>query len=213
MNNKWLVIGLVVLAVLGLVGYQKFMANPATITVTGSGKAMVKPGYVTMIVSKVSVNNDVTAAIDDSEANMTKLMTLATRVGGEGVEIKKSFYQITPESGTNLVANAFSIKSKNVSGVTSMIKQFYQMGATSVSNVTFLPEDADKVESDARKSAVEDAKKQGQKIAASVGKRLGGVVTIADDQAGASSTVSDVGGADNSQITVSKTVTVAYELF
>ena len=211
---KWLTLPIIVIALfLSIVGYQQITTKPSTITVTGNGKVSVKPGKVSLIVSKVSVNADVSAAIDDNEANMAQLITLAKRVGGNQAEINKSIYQITPQSNQFIVANALSLKTTNVANLNLIIKQFYQANATSVSNVSYLPEDETITEQAARKDAVANAATNAADIAKSVGKRLGKVVSIADDQAGTASTISNASVNDNSTITVTKSVQVAYEIW
>ena len=211
---KWLVVLVLVLVVgLGVVGYRQFFGGTSTITVSGNGKTIVKQAKVSLIVSRVSVATDVTAAIDDNEASMARLLTLARQLGGANAEISKSVYQITPQSGQFLVANALSMKTTNVSNVDDIVKQFYKGGATSVTNISFLPADETAAEQAARKDAVSNAYTAAVDIAKSVGKHVGKVVSISDDQAGAASTISNATVGDNSQITVSKTVSVAYEIW
>lgn len=211
---KWLMfLVIAVLLILGIAGYQKFTSKTSTITVSGSGKVSVKPGKVSLIVSKVSVNADVSLAIDDNENSMARLVVLAKKLGGADVEINKSIYQITPQGGQFIVANALSMKTTNVASLNSIVKQFYQSGATSVSNISYLPEDETFTETNARKDAVANAGKNAADIAKSVGKHLGRVVSIADDQAGTASTISNASVDDNSTITVTKSVQVAYEIW
>ena len=202
----------VVLLGLGYFGYQKIFGSTSTITVNGNGKVMVKAARASFIVSRVSVSADISAAIDDNETSVNRLITVAKRLGGSSAEISKSVYQVTAQGGQYLVANAISVKTPNFSSVNDMVKQFYKEGATSVTNISYLPEDEAATEQEARKDAVAKAHSNAVAIAKSVGKSVGRVVSIADDQAGASSTVSNALVDAQSQIVVNKTVTVAYEI-
>lgn len=201
------------LVLFSLFAYSRLIPQSSTITVVGVGKTVVKSAKISLIVSRVSSGSDVAAVIDDNEGAITRLVMVARRLGGAGVEIKKSFYQITPQNNQYLVANAISIKSDNVAGINDLIKEMYRGGATSVSTVAFLPTDEEATEQEARILAVKDALDQAKKIAKSIGKNLGKVVSIADNQEGATSTVSNALAENGSQLTISKSVSVVYEIW
>ena len=202
----------IVFLLFGVWGITKLTSHTVSISSTGNGKVSVKAAWVSLVISQVSANTNVATAINDNETSMTQLIALAKRYGGDGVEIKKSFYQITPQNDQFLVANALSLKTNRVADINSIIKDFYAAGATSVSNVTFLPSDEVDAEQTARLDAIKKARANGEKMAAAAGKHLGQVLSVTDDQTGASSTVSDALGND-SQLTVTKSVTVAYEIW
>jgi len=95
-----------------------------------------------------------------------------------------------------------------------LIKNLYANGATSITSIAFSPENKAEVEQQARDLAFQDAKEQATKMAKSVGKRLGRIISIADDQAEVEGTVSSAQGADGtSNIEISKQVSVVYEIW
>jgi len=65
-----------------------------------------------------------------------------------------------------------------------------------------------------RKLAIKNAREEGRKIASSMGRILGRIITLADDQAEASSTISSgEGSVGSGEMDISKSVSVVYELW
>lgn len=114
-----------------------------------------------------------------------------------------------------------------MSSLTDLIKMFYAEGATTVSNVNFIPEKQDEVTQEAREAAIKKAKEEAKNIAKASGKRLGRIVSIGDDLIDASSTVStdtptSEGGETAqvnyingvpSELDIAKSMTVTYEIW
>jgi len=206
----------------------------SAISVIGEGKISVEPEKVSLIVTRVNNSTDVIRAINEGDAGLNMLMESAKSIGGEGTEIQKSFYTVTPVQGQQMidsrlaavksfqVVHAFRITIKDASKTGELIKTLYQEGATTVSNVMFTGKDEDKTAQDARKLAVKDAREQAKQIARAAGKRVGKIVTIADDNASAESTISSEKQIDGqigtsatapATIDITKRVTITYEIW
>ena len=195
---------------------------PLPISVIGSGQATAKPLDVSFIVTKISRSTDPVAAINEGDIGMKILTDTATSVVGTDAEIKRSFYQVVPvaagASSAYQVANAFSVKTTQVDKTSELVRSLYRDGATSISNLSFSPENRESVEAKARTEAVKNAYKQAQAIAKSVGKRVGKVISITDDNTPAGSTVGKNQQDSSSQspfgeIEINKNVSVMYQLW
>lgn len=216
----------------GLLLIKTLFFKPAVISVVGTGTLTAKPAKVEMLVTKVDSNPDPVLAILAGEESINTITAKAKEVAGDSVEIQKSFYQVTPSvvAGDVLyqVVNVFKITAQDPAVATDMVKGFYSSGVTTVSGVNFVPADQEKVIQNARKEAIKDAKNQARNIARSAGKRVGRIISISDDQSKGNSTVStnapaaadgaadkqtNYTGGSPSEIDVSKSMTVTYEIW
>jgi len=211
--------------VLGAITLFK-MAFPSTqISVTGVGELKLTPSKVSMIVTRTNSSPLPSVAIQNGEEGLNTLIKEAKAVVGEA-EIQKSFYTISQNSGQQVVgtqlvtvsnyqvSNGFKITFNQVSKVTDLVKALYATGATSISNITFLPENEDQIEKEARKLALKNAREEGRKIASSMGRILGRIKTVADDQSEVSSTISSgEGSVGTGEMDITKSVSVVYELW
>ncbi|MDD3998971.1 MAG: SIMPL domain-containing protein [Candidatus Shapirobacteria bacterium] len=212
--------------VLGAITLFK-MAFPSTqISVTGLGELSTKVNKVSMIVTKTNTSPLAANAIQTGEEGLNALIKEAKTIVGEEAEIQKSFYTISQNSGQQVVgtqlvtvsnfqvSNGFKITFNQIDKVNDLVKTLYTSGATSISNITFLPENEDEIEKEVRKLALKNARQEGRKIAASMGRILGRIKTVADDQAEISSTISSSQDSVGSgEMDISKSVSVVYELW
>lgn len=210
MNKKILLplsfIGFLVLA------YFYKNQQTATISVTGSAKQEYPIGEVSLIVSKGNASSDITQAINQNESDIKQLIDVVKQAAGTDVEIKKNLFQVTPSGNQYVVANAFGATIKKQLRLSNLIRQLYLTGATSVSNIALVPQDKLTAEKELRQQAVSNAETNAKAIASSVGKSIKRVISLVDDQQSPNSTVSP-DGSDQSLISVSKNVTVVYEIW
>jgi len=207
---------------LGLLFLFSQIIKPATLTVSGIGKVSTVPQSVSLIVTRTNVAFDSALAIDAGESGLVALINEAKNIVGADAKIEKSFYTTSVTSAQQSsgvvkvfqIANGFKITFNDVSKTNELIKTLYSKGATSISSVSFIPADKDQTERDARKLAIANAKEEAVKIAKSMGKRVGRVVSFADDQVDASSTISSSEGSFGTEsIDITKAVSVIYEIW
>lgn len=225
-KNKKMVISLISLALVLFLAKQLFF-QPAAITVIGNGKLQVAPAKVEMTITRVDSSVDPVVAVNQGENNVKVLIDESKRVLGSP-DIQRAFYQITPTvvGGDKLyqVVNVFKLSSSESSRTSELIKTLYTKGATTISNVSFLPDQQADVTQEARRLALKDAHEQAKKIAQAAGKRVGRIVTITDDLNEVSGTVSSKEQGDNTVMTdflaaapekieVAKVVSVTYEIW
>ncbi len=207
---------------IGLLFFLSQIFKPATLTVSGIGKVSTVPQSVSLIVTRTNVALDPALAIDAGESGLVALINEAKNIVGADAKVEKSFYTTSVTSAQQAsgvvkvfqIANGFKITFNDVSKTNELIKTLYSKGATSISSVSFIPADKDQTERDARKLAIANAKEEAVKIAKSMGKRVGRVVSFADDQVDASSTISSSEGSFGTEsIDITKAVSVIYEIW
>ena len=229
-NSKpWLITIVLLLALVWLV--KNLFFSSTAISVVGVGEMSVEPAAVEMLITRVDSNPDPVVAVSQSEDQLAAILSEAKRIAGNNLEIQKSFYQVTPTvvGGDVIyqVANVIKITAADPALASDLIKSLYGVGATTISNVNFIPADQDQVTQEVRKAAMQDARQQAKSMARASGKRVGRMVSISDDLAEAGGTVSsddqtttdlaaELGSsitATPSKIDVSKSVTVTYYLW
>jgi len=226
-NIKPLIIVLITaLVIFGVVFLPRQIIKTTSITVSGTGKVSTVPQSVSLIVTRTNAATDPSMAIDAGESGLIALINEAKSIVGTDAEVQKSFYTtslISAQQSVNgqatvvkglQVANGFKISFKDVSKTNELIKTLYAKGASAISNVSFVPVEKDQIENDARKLAMANAKINAEKIANTMGKRVGRIVSFADDQADAASTISSSQGSFGTEsIDITKTVSVIYEIW
>jgi uncharacterized protein len=217
----WMGLASIIMLVLALTYFPRLMLRPAQITAIGVGEVDFQPDEVTMVVTNVTTGVSSTETITTGDADLQALIFTAKNIAPD-IEISKSFYQTAPASLATgqryyQTANAFSIKSSDVSKASTIVQALYADGATSVSNVTFSSTNKEAIEQEAREKAVADAKSKAKEIAKAAGKRLGRMIAISDDYSGASSTISSSdatgGNSDFSNVSINKAVSIVYEIW
>lgn len=204
----------------------RLIIQPARISVTGIGKVSVVPKKVSLIVTRINTSPISSVAIEAGEEGLNVLIDQAKTIIGGDAEIQKSFYNISQTKGQQIVGgqlvtvnnyqvtNGFKVTFNQVDKVNELIKRLYTNGATSVSDIYFIPENEDEVEQEARRLAIKNAREEGKKIAKSMGKILGKITTLADDQVEASSAISSSEGRVGSdQVDITKSVSIVYEVW
>lgn len=187
--NKAIIYGLVVLGLFGGVWWLGQERKRGTVAVTGQAEGMAKPESVSMVVTKVNIGSEASKAVAEGELGINQLIEETKRVTENRAEIKKGFYQLSAQSsGDWLVANAISVKLTDLTKMEETMKMFYDRGAISVNNVSFVPQGGQKLEDDLRKTAVKNAKEEALKIVTAGGVKLGKMVSMSDEPMSVSGT-------------------------
>ncbi|HOZ80718.1 MAG TPA: SIMPL domain-containing protein [Candidatus Woesebacteria bacterium] len=196
-----------------IVYFQAINNSTSSISVVGDAVVTTKPETVSIIVSRANIADSADVAITEGDEGVSRLIEAAKKIVGNEVEVKRSFYQITPQdNGKFVVANAFSLKTKKVGSINNLIKYLYSNGATTVSGASFEAGENNKIEDEARKKAVEDAKVKADSLAKSAGKKVKKIVSVVDDNSTMSSSVSNDNLGENALINIEKKVSVVFEV-
>lgn len=225
--QAWLIFAGIVLVFFWLLKTVVF--PPTAISVLGVGELSAAPASVEMLVTRVDSNPDTVVAVSQSEDSMAAILAKAKELAGDSIKVQKSFYQVTPTAVAGdviyQVVSVIKLTVDDPAKASDLVKGLYSAGATTISNVNFIPQDQDKTTFEAQKAAIKDARAQARDLARASGKRVGRMVSIADDQTEAGGTLStDAASTDlgnqltsltttPSQIDVTKTVNVTFYLW
>lgn len=178
-----------------LAGPVPFSVNSVTTTksdtfnVTGEGTSTVKPDVAVVSAGIQARGNTVKEAQDQINNVINKVSEAIKKVGVDPKDIKTTNYNINPEydfrSGTQRItgysANTnLEIKIRDISKVNQVIDEATVNGANQVGGVTFDVDDKSKAEGEARKEAVDEAKKKAQQAAQIAGFSLGRLVNYTE---------------------------------
>lgn len=195
------ILGLFIIKTLNI-GYPLHVSVSNTSTelaVVGEGRVDVIPDVAYVDVG-VTVNN--AATVEEARKKIDKinsdLVTAVKKLGISSKEIKTTNYSVYPsytyEGGTSRIigyeGNAtVTIKTKKIAEISLVIEAATKAGANQINNTRFVVDNPAKYREEARGSAIKNAKEQAEKLAASLGIKLGRVINIVESLNGESSPV------------------------
>lgn len=206
---KVLVFIVLILASIGIAAYTylaytqaKYMGmGMSTISVQGMSERSMKPDIATFTYSVVADGATAVEAQEKSAASTKAIVDYLKAQGVEEKDIKTAYYNLYPKyeySNTNcnewgycpqgeqkLVGytadESVSIKVRNVDNAGNLISGVGSNGATNVSGLTFTIDDTDTAREEIRAEAIADAKEKADRLADSLGVRLGKLVNYYED--------------------------------
>lgn len=230
-NKRWIYPAFVAVLVIfgGMWAADRYFAPQSLITVTGIGEQTVKPAKAIVSFSVVYESTDRALAITQGEERFNNIISQIQQYSVENVD--KNAYQIIDNSQSVIgdsglqrtnrfqYANAARITISDLNAVPDLIKSLYDSGATTVTQVRYLPEDEERVDNQIRELAVKDAKDKARRMARASGASLGPVVTIQEAAStGETGTPVNTFGSNNSslneigEIELQSVVVVSYRL-
>lgn len=198
MNNKWLLILFIIVSMLGLSACSALSgAQPAanekptsehTLSVAGNGKVYLTPDlayvYVGVQSNAESVGDALTANNEKAQAISKTLQEL----GVQAKDIQTSSFNVYPIQQTDPegkllpvtynVDNTVYVTVRDLTVLGKLLDAVVRSGANSINSINFDVTDREKALSEARRLAVEDARKQADEVAAAAGVKVTGVVNL-----------------------------------
>ncbi len=163
------------------------------ITVSGEGKAYVKPD-IALVNLGVTTQGNTTA--DVIKRNTEKMNVVIKAVKDQGVEekdIQTTNYSLSPlYNWTEAAGRVFqgytldqslSVKIRDFTKVGTILQQAVAGGANLTSNLQFTLEDPEKARQEAREKAIKVAKEKAQNLAEASGIKLGKIVNVYENYA------------------------------
>jgi len=162
--------------------------NLRTLTVTGSGQALLTPdiAYVT-----IGVHTENKNAAEAVSANNTQAQAVTDALKGAGIaakDIRTTNFSIYPQQQyddkgqiqgiTYIVDNSVYVTVRDLTKVGGLLDTAVKAGANSISGVQFDVADKTKALSDARKAAIANATEIGNELASAANVTLGPVQSI-----------------------------------
>lgn len=170
-------------------------AVSSELSVIGEGKVDVTPDSATvnagMNITSASTVEDARKQVDTVSRALVENLT---KLGIDKKDIKTTNYSVNPsysyESSVPNRLNGYSanvmyaIKVKNIDIVAQVVDAATKSGANQINNIDYSIERPEKYREDARSRAIANARDQAQKLANSLGIRLGRVTNIVESNNG-----------------------------
>ncbi|MGQ4273233.1 SIMPL domain-containing protein [Terrihabitans sp. B22-R8] len=176
--------------------------KPATFSLLGQGTASAAPDIAVLTSGVVSEAKTARAALDSSNAAMDKLIASLRSAGIEERDIATSGFSVQPRytsvssvSSSSArqppriagyeVRNAVTVKVRDLANLGSILDKVVTEGSNQIDNLVFDISDKDKVLSEARKKAFENARAKAELFAEAAGVKLGRLREISDQNVNA----------------------------
>jgi len=160
---------------------------PNEITVSGEGKAYVKPDIALV---KLGLTNEAAKSEDAVSENNTKMNEIIKQVKALGIEEKDivtTNYNLAPkynyDNGKSSIdgytlSQEINLKIRDFGKVGDVIKTATALGANTVNQVQFTLENPDQAKNEAMKQAIEKAKAKAETMSQSSGLKLGKIINV-----------------------------------
>ncbi len=170
-------------------------ASPAavsrTITVVGEGQVMIQPDVARANFGVEVVRPTVREALDENKVTMDAVLAALAEQGIEERDIQTTGFSIyaerfgpqgpLPEDQVNYrVSNNVTVIIRDLASVGTVVDATVEAGANNIYGIEFRLDDPSVVESEARESAIADAKAKAEELAELTGVSIGGVVSISE---------------------------------
>ncbi len=164
-----------------------------TILVSGEGKVFAKPDIGQVSLSVISDALTVASAQKDNTDKMNKITSAMKEAGIKEEDLKTANYNISPRyqysAGKSTiigyeVTQTLEVKIRDLEKVGDILGKAAAAGANQVGSLTFTFDDPEKLNSEARQKAIDNAKTKARDLAKSLGVSLGKVVSFSEDTDG-----------------------------
>lgn len=168
---------------------------PRTITVNGQGSASSPPDMATISAGVTSLGKTAKQALaNNTQAMQVVLRTLQEKGVAEkdtqtaGFQVYPEYDRVpSPQATTKVnqitgyrVSNTVQVKVRELSRLGEILDSLVQSGSNQISGVQFGIADSEAITNDARRDAVNDARKRAELYAAATGTRVGNVISISE---------------------------------
>lgn len=164
-----------------------------TISVSGEGKVSAKPDIGQVNLSVVSESKTVAVAQKDNTEKMNKIIKAMKDLGVEEEDLKTTNYNVSPNyqyhDGKSeiigyQIAQTLEVKIRDLEKVGDILNQAAVAGANQVGSLSFTFDDPEKLNTEARQKAIDNAKTKAQDLAKALGVSLGKVVSFSESSYG-----------------------------
>jgi uncharacterized protein len=190
-NKIWLVLGLLVVIVLsacsGTSNTNKNDFNRSIIA-TGQGQIYLTPDIAYIYIGVHTESEKVTDALSANSTQAQAVSKALLEMGVDQKDIQTSALNVYPQQkygpagellGTfYAVDNTVFVKIRDLVKIGDILDAVVRSGANSINSISFDVEDKTKAISDARKLAVENARKQAEELASAAGVKLGDLLSL-----------------------------------
>ncbi len=219
-NNKRYLVGFLAL----IIGFflWRYISNPLTVTVSGTGRVSVPASSASVVVTALETANTAELVESAIRAKVAALRLAMVTGGISESSLSQSQVQVTPLSAVVSGATGFSAqvslsgKTNDVSNLSGLVVRLYGAGATVVSQPVVEVENQKDLENQALQMAITDAEsnlKSLTKIKRKLFRKMMSVQQASSGNASTTTKVTDTNGTSGSSIEVVKAVSVVYWLW
>lgn len=185
----------IVLSVFLLVSTNKVLNTAATtntVSFSGEGKVVAKPDIAKVNLSILTESATSKAAQDDNSKKSKAVTDYLKKQALEDKDIKTTGYNIYPQYkyqqyGGNpeiigyQVIQSMEVKIRDLAKVSDILDGVVSAGANQVNSLSFEIDNPEALKTEARKKAIEDAKKKADELEGQVGIRLSKIVNFSEN--------------------------------
>ena len=191
MRTKIFALSIVLILALMLSGCAVKLTQPATpptLNVNGSAQVTLTPDIAYISVGVHTENADANEAVSGNAVQAQKVFDALKATGIEEKDIRTSNYSITPQQQfddkgkltgvTYVVDNTVFVTLRDLTKIGDSLGAAVSAGANNIYGIQFDVADKTSALTSARKTAVENARKQAEELAQAAGVKLGAVQNI-----------------------------------
>lgn len=161
------------------------------ITVTASGSVAAAPDMARVTAGVASEAGTAKAALDKNSATMREVLKGLSDAGIADEDVKTTGFRVSPryqhDKGARLpeiqsysVSNDVHVAVRDLEKLGPLLDQLVKLGANQIGGLSFDIANSDELEDEARKKAIENARKRAELYAQAAGATLGEVLTISE---------------------------------
>lgn len=168
--------------------------NRRTVTVVGVGRSSATPDIARVTVGVDVVNPSLSKALTEVNRKTSDVIALLKEQGIDEKDIRTVDFNVFPQQsyGPNgpgpitgyRVSNSVRVTIRDLAKAGAILEQAVNAGANSVQGLTFTIDDPKPVETEARVSAIQDARFKADALAQEAGATVGEVINITEIQLG-----------------------------
>lgn len=163
------------------------------VSVQGTATVSAEPDMARVAAGVETAGESADQALAANGEAMRRVMTALTQNGVDGADIQTSGFSIAPDYGRSpptssdppritgyRVTNQVSVRVRDISRLGALMDVLVREGANRISGVEFLVADETEVKDEARRKAVQDARRKARVLAAEAGIELGRVLRVSE---------------------------------
>lgn len=160
------------------------------LSVSGQGQARTAPDLAVIQIGVETQADSASAAMQQNSEQQAAVIEAIKGAGVEAKDIQTSGLNLNPmiDYGENQKAkvlgyqasNMVSVRVTEIASLGDVLDAVVSAGANNVNGISFLREDSEAVEDDARRAAVEDARHKAEVMAEAAGMTLGPILVLRD---------------------------------
>lgn len=162
----------------------------STITVNGVGEARVAPDMATIQLGVTTQAESAAQAMSQNAERQTAVIAALAEAGIEQADIQTSGLNLNPmmDYGENRAptvagyqaSNMVSVRVRDIARLGEVMDAIVNAGANEINGIAFQREDGSDAQDDARRNAVQDARRKAEVLAEASGLTLGPVLALRD---------------------------------